>query len=180
MAITVRTVRSDEDYAAWRQVRLAVVPGERADSAADLRAQAGPRHQFLLAEVDGVLVGSGVVGQSDLASSGAVAARVLPGRRRQGAGTAILRVLAERAAAMGFGVVGSNVEDPGSVRFAERYGFREVDREVEQVRAIGDEPAPRVPDGVVIVPVAERPGLARGLPDRGRPGIPGHGHDLAA
>lgn len=161
MAITVRTVRSDEDYAAWRQVRLAVVPGERADSAADLRAQAGPRHQFLLAEVDGVLVGSGVVGQSDLASSGAVAARVLPGRRRQGAGTAILRVLAERAAAMGFGVVGSNVEDPGSVRFAERYGFREVDREVEQVRAIGDEPAPRVPDGVVIVPVAERPGLWR-------------------
>ena len=161
MAITVRTVRSDEDYAAWRQVRLAVVPGERADSAADQRAQAGPRHQFLLAEVDGVLVGSGVVGQSDLASSGAVAARVLPGRRRQGAGTAILRVLAERAAAMGFGVVGSNVEDPGSVRCAERYGFREVDREVEQVRAIGDEPAPRVPDGVVIVPVAERPGLWR-------------------
>jgi GNAT superfamily N-acetyltransferase len=87
--------------------------------------------------------------------------QVLPDRRRQGTGTAILRVLAERAAEMGFGVVGSNVDDPGSVRFAERYGFREVDREVEQVRVIGDEPAPRVPPGVVIATVSERPGLWR-------------------
>lgn len=161
MAIAVRTARSDQDYAAWRHVRLAVVPGERADAVEDLRAQAGPRHQFLIAEVDGVLVGSGVVGKSDLAGSGAVAARVLPDRRRQGAGTAILRVLAENAAEMGFAVVRSNVVDPGSVRFAERYGFREVDRQVEQVRTIGEEPAPRVPHGVVIVPVSERPGLWR-------------------
>jgi mycothiol synthase len=102
MAIAVRLVCRDEDYAAWRQVRLAVLPGERADSAEQLRAQAGPRHQFLLAEVDGVLAGSGVVSKSDLAGSGAVAARVLPHRRRQGVGTAILRVLAERAAGMGF------------------------------------------------------------------------------
>jgi mycothiol synthase len=94
VAITVRLACSDEDYAAWRQVRLAVVPHER-------------------------------------------------------------------AAGMGFGVVGSDVEDPGSVRFAERYGFREVDRQVEQVRVIGGEPAPRVPHGVVIVPVSDRPGLWR-------------------
>jgi mycothiol synthase len=159
MAIAVRPVRSDEDYAAWRQVRVAVVPNERADSAADLRAQAGPQHEFLLAEVDGVLAGSGVVSKSDLAGAGGIAARVLPGWRRQGVGTAILRVLAERAAGMGFGVVGSNVVDPGSVRFAERYGFREVDRQVEQVRVIADEPPPLVPPGVVIVPVSEQPGL---------------------
>jgi mycothiol synthase len=161
MAIAVRPVRSNEDYAAWRQVRLAVVPNERADSAADLRAQAGPQNEFLLAEVDGVLAGSGVVSKSDLAGAGGIAARVLPGWRRQGVGTAILRVLAERAAGMGFGVVGSNVVDPGSVRFAERYGFREVDRQVEQVRVIADEPPPLVPPGVVIVPVSEQPGLWR-------------------
>jgi mycothiol synthase len=161
MAIAVRTVRSDEDYAAWRLVRLAVVPNERTDSAADLRAQAGPRHEFLLAEVDGVLAGSGVVSKSDLAGAGGIAARVLPDWRRQGVGTAILRVLAERAAGMGFGVVGSNVDDPGSVSFAERYGFREVDRQVEQVRVIADEPPPLVPPGVVIVPVSEQPGLWR-------------------
>ena len=109
-------------------------------------------------EFDG---GGNIVNKSDLAGAGAVAARVLPDWRRQGVGTAILRVLAERAAGMGFAVVGSNVDDPGSVRFAERYGFREVDRQVEQVRAIADEPPPRVPPGVVIVPVSEQPGLWR-------------------
>ncbi len=159
MTITIRLADTDADYAAWRQVRLAVVPNERVDSVEDLRAQAGPQQQFLVAERDGVLVGSGVVGQSDLAGSGAVAARVLPGWRRRGVGTAILRDLAGRADGMGFTVVASNVEDPGSVTFAERYGFREVDRQVEQVRAIGHEPAPRVPDGVEIVRVSARPEL---------------------
>jgi mycothiol synthase len=163
VTITIRLVDSDEDYAAWRQVRLAVVPNERADSVENLRAQAGPQHQFLLAEVDGELAGSGVVGKADLAGSGAITARVLPGWRRRGVGTAILRVLAGRAAEMGFGVVGSNVEDLGSVSFAERYGFREVDRQVEQVRVIGDEPAPRVPDGIEIVQVSARPELWRAV-----------------
>jgi mycothiol synthase len=163
VTITIRLVDSDEDYAAWRQVRLAVVPNERADSVENLRAQAGPQHQFLLAEVDGELAGSGVVGKADLAGSGAITARVLPGWRRRGVGTAILRVLAGRAAEMGFGVVGSNVEDLGSVSFAERYGFREVDRQVEQVRVIGGEPAPRVPDGVEIVQVSARPELWRAV-----------------
>ena len=40
---------------------------------------------------------------------------------------AILLELAERVAAMGFGVVGSNIDEPGSVRIAERFGFREMD-----------------------------------------------------
>jgi len=161
MAVVVRLAGSDEDYVAWRQVRLAVVPRERVDSARDLRAQAGPQQQFLLAEVDGALAGSGVVGRSDLTGLGAVAARVLPGWRRRGVGTTILQALAERATGMGFGAVGANVEDPGSVRFAERYGFREVDRQVEQTRAIGREPTPQAPPGVAIVSVSERPGLWR-------------------
>lgn len=160
MAITIRLVHSDEDYEAWRQVRLAVVPNERTDSVSSLRAQAGPRQQFLLAEVDGELAGSGVVSKSDL-GGGALSARVLPGWRRQGVGTAMLGELAGRAAGMGFDDVGTNTEDPGSVRFAERYGFREVDRQVEQVRVIGDEPAPRVPEGVEIVTVSQRPELWR-------------------
>jgi mycothiol synthase len=163
VGITIRLVHSDEDYEAWRQVRLAVVPNERVDSASALRAQVGPRLEFLLAEMDGVLAGSGMVGRSDLGGpgSGAVAARVLPGWRRRGIGTAMLAALAGRAAGMGFEQVSSNVDDPGSVQFAERYGFREVDRQVEQVRVIGDEPAPRVPDGVEIVTVSQRPELWR-------------------
>jgi mycothiol synthase len=159
MTISIRLVDSDEDYEAWRQVRIAVVPNERVDSAESLRAQAGPQLLFLLAEVDGVLAGSGMVGKSQQAGRGAVAPRVLPDWRRRGVGTAILRDLAERAAGLGFTVVGCNTEDPGSVEFAERFGFREVDRQVEQVREIGVEPAPKIPDGVEVVRVSERPEL---------------------
>jgi hypothetical protein len=43
MTVAVRLARSEEDYLAWRVVRLAVVPRERVDSAQDLRAQAGPQ-----------------------------------------------------------------------------------------------------------------------------------------
>ncbi len=161
MGIVVRPVASDGDYEAWRQVRQVVVPYERAPSAAELRAQAGDQQRYFLAERDGQLAGSGTVGKSDLAGAGSLAARVLPRHRRHGVGTALLRLLADQAAAMGFGVAGTNIEDPGSLRFAERYGFTEVDRQVEQVRAIGDEPRPQVPDGVAIVPVSARPELWR-------------------
>jgi mycothiol synthase len=161
MGIVVRLVVSDEDYEAWRQVRMAVVPYERAPSVPELREQAGDQRRQFLAELDGALAGSGTVGRSDLAGAGSLAARVLPVRRRLGVGTALLRVLAGQAAAMGFGVAGTTVDDPGSLRFAERYGFTEVDREVEQVRAIGEEPVPQVPGGVVIVAVSERPELWR-------------------
>jgi len=163
MTIAIRLVDSDEDYSAWRQVRMAVVPNERVDSVESLRAQSGPQLQFLRADVDGVLAGSGVVGKSDMAGFGAVSARVLPDWRRRGVGTAILRDLAGRAASLGFAVVGSNVDDPGSVKFAERFGFREVDRQIEQDRQIGDEPAPRIRDGVEIARASDRPGLWRAV-----------------
>jgi len=163
MTVVLRLAETDEDFRAWRQVRMAVLPCERADPVESLRAQAGPQHQFLLAETGGVLAGSGVVGKSALAGSGAVAARVLPDRRRRGVGAAILADLAARAATLGFTRVSSSVEDPGSVLFAERFGFREIDRQVEQVRAIGTEPYPRAPDGVEIIRVSERPGLWRAV-----------------
>ena len=60
---------------------------------------------------------------------------------------------------IGFARAGSLVDDPGSLLFAERFEFGEVGREVEQVRTIGNEPRPEVPDGVEIVSVAERPEL---------------------
>lgn len=161
MTTAIRIVDTDEDYNAWRQVRMAVVPSERADSVESLRAQAGPQRKFLLAEVDGVLAGSGLVGKADQAGRGGITARVVPDWRRRGVGTAILRDLAERAAGMGFTVVGCNVDDPGSVQFAERFGFREVDRQIEQVREIGDEPTPKIPEGVEVIRVSERPELWR-------------------
>ncbi len=52
------------------------------------------------------------------------------------------------------------VEDPGSLAFAEHVGFEEVDRQIEQVRAVGDEPPPSaLPDGVEVITLADRPEL---------------------
>ena len=63
---------------------------------------------------------------------------------------------------MGYGTAGSGVEDDGSLGFAGRFGFRENGRQIEQVRTIhADEPQPRLPEGVELVPLAERPDLFR-------------------
>jgi mycothiol synthase len=52
------------------------------------------------------------------------------------------------------------VDDPGSLAFAERFGFAEVDRQVEQVRVVADEPAPGgLPDGVEVMTLDQQPGL---------------------
>ena len=56
-------------------------------------------------------------------------------------------------------MLGADCDDPGSVAFAERFGFAEVDRQVEQVRLIGDERRPALPADVSVVTVAERPEL---------------------
>jgi mycothiol synthase len=157
--ITIRPVRSKPDYAAWREVRIAVLPDERAPTIAELSAQAGPQHHYVLAELNGTPVGSGFVGSSSLTGQASVAPRVLPAFRRQGVGSALLRQLAEEAVAMGFTIATANTADAGSARFAEQHGFREVDRQIEQVRAIADEPAPQTPAGVTIVPVSARPEL---------------------
>lgn len=138
---------------------MAVLPDDRAPTVEELRAQAGPSHRYVVAELDGVLAGSGFVGKSDLAGMASVAPRVLSAFRRRGVGSAMLRLLARQAVAMGFTIAAANAADAGSARFAEQHGFREVDREIEQVRVIGAEPLAQAPCGVTIVPVSTQPGL---------------------
>jgi hypothetical protein len=69
-----------------------------------------------------------------------------------------LFLLAEHASGLGVPGVGAHVGDSGSQAFAERFGFEEIDRQVEQVRSLETvpEPAP-VPDGIELVTIAERP-----------------------
>lgn len=88
---------------------------------------------------------------------------MLPWARRRGVGTALLLELAKRAMQVGFEEAGTNVDDPGSFTFAERFGYREVGRQIEQVLEIGAvPPAPaNPPNGVEIVTVADRPELWR-------------------
>jgi len=160
MSIALRVVATDADYEAWRQVRLAVVPAERCDTVAELRRDASPTRLLVLAERDGVVVGSGTADLAESEGTGFVAPRVLPDLRRQGIGTAILAGLIDHVAALDLPQVRANAEDPAAVAFAEAHGFTESDRQVEQLRAIGTEPHPGPPPaGLEIVALADRPEL---------------------
>lgn len=156
--LKLRVAESDDDLEAWRAVRIAVLPNERCETVEWMRRTMTPERVYLVAELDGRLAGSGLGGRSDFGYAG-LHPRVLPWARRRGVGTALLLALAERAMTLGFEEAGTNVDDHGSFAFAERFGYREVGRQIEQVREIGAEPPAVVPDGIDIVTVAERPEL---------------------
>jgi len=157
--IEIRPVTTDADYEAWRRVRIAVLPQERCPSVAELRELETPERLLVLAELDGSVVANGLADSSDEAGRGFVSPRVRPEARRRGVGTRLLEALADHAGASGFEVVGSGVEDEGSFAFAQRFGFVETGRQVEQVRRIGAETWPARPTEYDIVTVAERPEL---------------------
>lgn len=74
----------------------------------------------------------------------------------------MLRELTEHVASLGFDKAWATVDDPGSRAFAERFGFEEVDREVEQVIELPVRlPATPLPAGIDVVSIAERPELLR-------------------
>jgi mycothiol synthase len=158
MAVRLRVAETDADLEAWRSVRMAVLPNERCATVEWMRASLTPERVYLLAELDGELAGSGLAGRSDLGGAG-LHPRVLPAFRRRGVGAAILAALAEHALAHGFDRAGTSVDDAGSLAFAERFGYVEVDRQVEQVRAIGEEAVPGVPGWLEVLAVADRPEL---------------------
>jgi len=151
---------TDDDLEAWRAVRIGVAPGERCHSVAEIREQETPSRLLVLARHDGAVVGSGIGDVSDSAGGGFVAPRVLAEHRRQGVGTALLRRLAAHCEGLGLPALRAHVDDEGSLAFAERFGFVEVDREIEQTRTVGDEQAPApLEGGVEVVTLAERPEL---------------------
>ena len=158
--LNLRVAETDADLEAWRRVRIAVLPNERCPTVEWMRGSMTPERVYLLAELDGVLAGSGLGGRSDLGHAG-LHPRVLPWARRRGVGTAILLELAERAAELGFNEAGTNVDDAGSFAFAERFGYSEVGRQIEQIRTIEAEPPVVAPAGIEIIPVADRPELWR-------------------
>jgi mycothiol synthase len=151
---------TDGDYEDWRRVRMDVVPGERCDTVAEMRTQDSASRLLLLATVEGTVVGSGVADRSDTANGGFVAPRVRREHRRHGVGSVILRALADHVAGLDVTDLRAMTEDLGSLAFAEHFGFVEVDREVEQVRAVGGEPAPGpLPEGIEVVTLEEHPEL---------------------
>jgi mycothiol synthase len=93
-------------------------------------------------------------------------ATVVPVHRGCGIGEALLRVVSKRGG--GLGKEGLQLEvredDDYSVRFVERRGYREIERQKEVTLDLGDlsgPPAVEPPDRVEIVSRAERPDLER-------------------
>ncbi len=170
---------TDADYDEWRRVRIAVIPYERTQSLAELRAGDTPERLLLLARDGDTVLGHGLAQRAESASSGGVIPRVLPEHRRQGVGTALLRRLVDHVSSLGLPMVRATVDDEPSRLFAERFGFEEVNREVEQTYVV--DPAPEVapaPPGVEVVTAQDRPGLWEGCFERfGREALAGFAVD---
>ena len=134
---------------------------------AELRAGDSDERLLLLARIDGVVVGSGLSDRAESAGGGSVIPRVLPEHRRRGIGTALLHRLAEHVASLGVPVLRSGADDEGSLAFAQRFGFSEVNREVEQTYAVTAAPAVApLPDGLEVVIAQEHPALWAACFDR--------------
>ena len=160
--IEVRRAESDADLEAWSRVKRAVLPNESAWTVQQFRERSEPDMLVLVADLDGETVGAGLAGRSDVQGRGFVAPRVHPDARRRGVGTALLVALTEHVASLGFDRAAGSADDPGSQAFAERFGFEEIDREVEQVIVLPAQlPEAPLPDEIEVVTIAERPELLR-------------------
>ena len=113
-------------------MRIAVIPYERTQSLAELREGDTPDRLLLLARDGDTVLGHGLAQRAESAGSGGVIPRVLPEHRRRGVGTALLRRLADHVASLDLPMLRASVDDEPSRLFAERFGFVEVNREVEQ------------------------------------------------
>lgn len=151
---------TDEDYEQWRQVRIAVIPYERTQSLAELRAGDSPDRLLLLAREGDTVLGHGLAQRAESAGSGGVIPRVLPEHRRRGVGSALLHRLAEHVESLGLALVRASADDEASEKFAHRFGFVEVNREVEQTYTLTTTPSVSpAPAGIQVVTAQERPGL---------------------
>lgn len=162
--VVVRPVVSDRDLEAYVDVCNAVVPEDPISvEQQHARLERDPRRLYLLAELAGEAVGASYAGPSQTEGRGAIGPRVLPRARRRGVGTALLGAAVAHVRELGCRYASASVDghDEGSLAFASHHGFAEVDRQVEQVKRVGEERPPAVPRGVRFVTVAERPELLR-------------------
>ena len=138
-------------------------------------------HIDLVAWIDGEPAGSGFVAimpqRPDVPN---VLVTVLAEARRRGAGTAVYEAISDWTREHGLDVLEAVVsdEDPESLAFAKRRGFREDRREKGVALRLAEIEAPSVepPEGIEIVSWAERPDLADGIYEvalEASPDVPG-------
>src|SRR3954447_20757595 len=142
----IRRVETDADIETWVEIKNAVVPNEPV-TVEQLRRSDEPGRALFVTD-DGA--GCGIAAVSSFGGKAFIAVRVLPEHRRRGIGRALASVCAEHARSLGRDGVNCFVyaDEPHSIAFAESYGLEDVDYQLQQVRAIGDEPPP--PDGFVL------------------------------
>jgi len=160
IAVRPATHELDAYVAAWN----ALAPDEPTSTEQQrARLERDPRRLHVLAEVDGSVAGCGFAGPSDSPERAFIMPRVRVGTRGRGIGTLVLRRLLSHATLLGFETVSSHVDgsDARSLVFARRHGFGEVDRQVEQVKIVADEPFAGAPVGLDVVTIEERPDLLR-------------------
>ena len=99
MSIEVRAAESDADLEAFIRIRRELLPNESGGTVALMRADlaANPDRRFYVAELNGEVVGGGLVSLSDFGDRFSLKVRVLPRARRRGIGTALLRELVTHA-----------------------------------------------------------------------------------
>ncbi|HKP17696.1 MAG TPA: GNAT family N-acetyltransferase [Gaiellaceae bacterium] len=146
-----------------------------------------PDIAFVLARIDGELVGSGIGKRSSMQGTLYAMARVLPDRRRRGAGSALYAELSEHARRLGLEELWGRVDagDEQALEFVRHRGFREFSREIESVLTIAETPPPCVdpPPGITITNLGDRPDLAEAchaVDAEGVPDIPVEAEFVAA
>ena len=65
-SVSLSVCVTDEDYDAWRAVRMVVLPDELCPTVAELREQDSPDRLMLLAQVDGRVVGQSSSGNTTI------------------------------------------------------------------------------------------------------------------
>lgn len=151
---------------AYAAVWSAVVPREPVTAeevARSRRRKAGDVR--MVARVDWHAAACAGVIPSDIPNRTYAAVAVLPEFRRRGVATAFLAHIVRIAADHGSSIISGAIEegDEAAAGFAARFGFVEVLREIETVRALrAREPDGEAPDGIAIVPVGSTPELLEG------------------
>jgi GNAT superfamily N-acetyltransferase len=110
---------------------------------------------YFLADVDGRPVGTGFAGLTSTKGRAAVLVAVLQGWRGRGVGSSLLDASLAHARSLGATSALGTVSETW-LHWAERRGFRELERVVELVREVmGNERSPGPPAGITIVELDE-------------------------
>lgn len=153
----IREAVTRADLTALCEVWAAITPREPMTAEQlERRKERQPERLYLVAEQEESVVGLGLVAPSDSPGRVFVGVRVLPKFRGRGIGSAAYERLLAHARAQQPDAISTMVseDDPESVAWAERRGFKEYQRQVELVLELrSDEQAPPPLDGIEIVEV---------------------------